>query len=54
MKVELQFASSKKKSWVSLANYNLRITEDMFSSKSTWTVYDKRIEALRKHDSSSI
>ena len=50
MKIELQFASSKSSGWVSLAHYNLQIEEEMFSSKSSWGLYDKRIESLRKMD----
>lgn len=50
MKIELQFTSSKSDEWISLAHYDFYIEEEMFSSKSTWSLHDERLESLRKID----
>jgi hypothetical protein len=47
-KITLEIYTSKKNEWIKLSEYDWNVDDDMFENKSTYTLYDSELGALRK------
>lgn len=50
MTLSLEIISLPGSKWRRLASYKLRVSEDMFEGKSSYSPYDEKIERLRKEE----
>ncbi len=48
MKFSFEIYASDKNQWLESADYTLRLSEDMFESKSSHTAFDKRLDKIRR------
>jgi hypothetical protein len=44
----LQYIASAKREWMTAAEYEFHVSDDMFDEKATYTAHDEKVEGLRK------